>query len=61
MVSCLLFKYLSPFDLIFVYGKRVCFNFTALHEIYPTFPTPLAEETFFSLCILCLLLKVGRL
>ena len=32
MVSCLVFKSESHFELIFVYGVRVCSNFTDLHE-----------------------------
>ena len=36
MVSCLMFKSLSHFEFIFVYGVRECF------------PTPVAEETAFS-------------
>ena len=31
MVSCLMFKSLSHFEFIFVYGVRVCSNFTDLH------------------------------
>ena len=31
MVSCLIFKSESHFELIFVYGVRVCSNFTDLH------------------------------
>ena len=31
MVSCLMFKSLSHFEFIFVYGGRVCSNFTDLH------------------------------
>uniref|UniRef100_A0A8D1JRY1 Uncharacterized protein n=1 Tax=Sus scrofa TaxID=9823 RepID=A0A8D1JRY1_PIG len=30
MVSCLSFKFLSHFEFIFVYGTRVCSNFTHL-------------------------------
>ena len=47
MVSCLIFKSLSHFEFIFVYGVRECSNFTDLHA----FPTPLAEETVFLPCI----------
>ena len=31
MVSCLMFKSLSHFEFIFVYGMRVCSNFIDLH------------------------------
>ena len=31
MVSCLILKYLSNFEFIFVYGVRVCSNFIDLH------------------------------
>ena len=31
MVSCLMFKSLSHFEFIFVYGERVCSNFIDLH------------------------------
>ena len=31
MVSCLMFKSLSHFEFIFVYGVRVCSNFIELH------------------------------
>ena len=51
MISCLLFKYLSHFDLIFVYGKRMCFNFTALHEIVQISQHHLLKRLFFSLYI----------
>ena len=50
MVSCLIFKSLSHFEFIFVYGEGVYSNFTDLHVVVPTFLTPFAEETF-SHCI----------
>ena len=31
MVSCLILKYLSNFEFIFVYGVRVCSNFIDLY------------------------------
>ena len=31
VVSCLMFKFLRHFELIFVYGMRVCSNFIGLH------------------------------
>ena len=31
MVSCLIFKFLSHFEFIFVHGVRVCSSFIALH------------------------------
>ena len=48
MVTCLLFKFLSHFEFIFVYSVRVCANFIDLKLGCPTFSIPLAEETVFS-------------
>ena len=49
-VSCLIFKSLSYFEFIFVYGVKVCSNFIDLFTCgCPTFPTSLAQETVFSL------------
>ena len=47
MMSCLIFKALSSFEFIFVYGVRECFNFNDLYEA-EAFPTPLAEKNVFS-------------
>ena len=33
MVSCLIFKSLSHFEFIFVYGVRVCSNFIDVHAV----------------------------
>ena len=33
MVLCLIFKYLSHFEFIFVYSVRLCSNFIDLHVI----------------------------
>ena len=46
MVSCLMFKYLSHFEFIFVYGMRVCSKFHWFTCSWPTFPATFAEETF---------------
>ena len=43
------FKSLSHFEFIFMYGVRVCSKIIDLHVAgCPTFPTPLAEETVFT-------------
>ena len=47
MVSCLIFKSLSHFEFIFVYGVKGCSNFIDFWGC-PVFPTTLAEETVFS-------------
>ena len=44
MVSCLMFKSLSHFEFIFVYGVRVCSN-SLIYICCPAFPIPFAEET----------------
>ena len=38
-----MFKSLSHFEFIFVYGERVCSNF--IYMRLSNFPVPLAEET----------------
>ena len=48
MVSCLVFKSLSHFEFIFVYGGKVCPNFTDLYVAVQLFQHHLAEETVFS-------------
>jgi len=56
MVSCLMFKSLSHFEFIFVYGVRFQFHwFTCSCSV---FPAPLAENTvFFPLYVLASFLK----
>ena len=54
MVSCLIFKSLSHFEFIFVYGVRVCFNFTDLHEA-SSFPnTSCWRDCLFPIVYSCL-------
>ena len=57
IVPCLIFKSLSHFEFIFVYGRG-----SVLTSLFtcssPAFPTPLADETVFSFfivysCLLC--------
>ena len=48
MVSCLVFKSLSHFEFIFVYGVKVCSNFTDLFVAVQLFQHHWAEETVFS-------------
>ena len=43
------FMSLIPFEFIFVYSVRQCFDFTVLHVNCPVYPEPLIEETAFSL------------
>ena len=57
MVSCLMFKSLSHFEFIFVYGVSVCSNFTDLYASSPVFPASLVEETFSHFMFLSFLLK----
>ena len=37
MVSCLVFKSLSHFEFIFMYGEKVCSNFIGLHMTVQVF------------------------
>ena len=56
MVSCLIFKSLSHFKFIFVYGVRVYSNFTDLHAAVQLFQH--TEETvFFPLYVLASFIK----
>ena len=48
MVPHSMFKSLSHFEFIFVYGVRLCSNFIDLHAT-ASFSVPLAEETVFFL------------
>ena len=45
--SCLIFRSLSHFEIIFVHGVRVHSCFIDLHASSPAFPSPLAEKTVF--------------
>ena len=63
MVSCLVFKSLSYFEFIFVYGVRMFSDFIDLHGAVQLFQHHLLEETLvFSHCVvlsLCSRLIVG--
>ena len=48
------FMSLIPFDFIFVYSVRQCFDFTVLHVNCPVYPEPLTEKTIFSIVYSCL-------
>ena len=47
MVSCLIFKSVSHFEFIFVYGVRECSNFIDLHAAVQLSQHHLLEETVF--------------
>ena len=49
MVSCLVSKVLSHFELIFVYGERVCSNFIDFHAAVQLPQHHFVEETVFLL------------
>ena len=51
MVSCLMFKSLSHFEFIFVYGERVYSNFIDLHVAVQLSQHHLLKRLFFSHCI----------
>ena len=51
MVSCLMFKFLSYSEFIFVYGMRVCSNFIALHVAVQLFQHHLLRRLSFLHCI----------
>jgi len=61
MVSCLMFKSLSPFEFIFVHGVKECLNFIDSSGC-PTFSTPFAKRLFPIVCSchLCQRLIVHR-
>ena len=48
------FMSLIPFEFIFVYSVRQCFDFTVLHVNCPVYPEPLTEKTVFSIVYSCL-------
>ena len=51
MVSCLIFRPLSHFEFIFVYGVRVCSNFTDLHVAVQLSQHHLLKRLSFPQCI----------
>ena len=51
IVSCLMFKSLSHFEFIFVYGLRVCSNFIALHAAVYLYQQHLQKRLSFLHCI----------
>ena len=51
MVSCLIFKSLSHFEFIFVYGMRVCSNFIDLHVAVQLSQHHLLKRLSFLHCI----------
>ena len=60
MMSCLMFKLLSHFKLIFVYGERMCSNSINLHVAIQLFQHHLLQRLSFSHCIfLPSLLKIN--
>ena len=54
VLSCLMFKYFSHFELIFVYGKRMCSNFIDLHMAVQFSQHHLLKKQSFP-CYSCLL------
>ena len=56
-VACLLFKSLSHFEFIFVYGVRVCSNFIDLHAAAQLSQLRLLKRLSFSYCIFLPLLS----
>ena len=51
MVSCLIFKSLSHFEFIFVYGVRECSNFIDLHVAVQLSQHHLGKRLSFPQCI----------
>jgi len=51
MMSCLIFKSLSHFELIFVYGERVCSNFLDLYVAIQLLQYLLLKRLSFLYCI----------
>ena len=51
MVSCLVFKSMSHFEFIFVYGVRECSNFTDLHAAVQLSQYHLLRRLSFLHCI----------
>jgi len=62
MVSCLMFKFLRPFEFIFVHGVRVCSSFIDLHAAVQSSQQHLLKRISFSyLIFLPPLSKINRL
>ena len=57
MVSCLMFKSLSHFKFIFVYGKRVSSNFIDLHVAVQLYQHHLLKRQHFPLYVLASFVK----
>ena len=51
MASCLRFRFLSHFELIFMYGVRVCSNVTDLHATVKLSQHPLLKRMSFPHCM----------
>ena len=51
IVSCLIFKVLSHFEFIFVYGARVCTYFIDLHVAVQPSQHHLLKQLFFTSCM----------
>ena len=58
MVSCLIFKSLSPFQFIFVYGERVCSNYIDLHVAVQLSQHHLLKRLPFPIVYCCLLCQI---
>ena len=54
MVSYIMFKSLSHFEVIFVYGVRVCSNFIDLHAAVQLSQHHLLQRLSFSHCVFLL-------
>jgi len=57
IVSCLMFKPLSSFEFIFVYGVRECYNFIDLHAAVQLSQHHLLKRSSFLHCIFLSLLS----
>ena len=57
MVSCSMFKSLSYFEFIFVYGVRVCSSFIDLHAAVQVSQHHLLKTVFFPFYILAFLVE----
>ena len=57
MVSCLIFKSLSHFQFIFVYGMKVCSNFIDLHAAVQLSQHHLLKRLSFPQCMFLSLLS----
>ena len=59
MVSCLMFKYLSHFEFIFVYSMRVHSNFIDLHVAIQLSQHHLLKRLFFPFYIFTSFVKIN--